>query len=44
MLKAAGTGVAMGNAVAELKEHANFVTTNVGDDGIWHGLKQLKLI
>lgn len=44
MLKAAGTGVAMGNAVAELKEHANFVTTNVDDDGIWHGLKHLKLI
>lgn len=44
MLKAVGTGVAMGNAVPELKEHANLVTKDVDDDGIWHGLKELKLI
>ncbi|MGA9227298.1 MAG: Cof-type HAD-IIB family hydrolase [Mesobacillus sp.] len=44
MLKAAGTGVAMGNAVPELKEHANLVTRDVDDDGIWYGLKELKLI
>jgi Cof subfamily protein (haloacid dehalogenase superfamily) len=44
MLKAAGTGVAMGNSVPALKEHASLVTRNVDDDGIWHGLKQLKLI
>ncbi|MBT2683558.1 Cof-type HAD-IIB family hydrolase [Bacillus sp. ISL-37] len=44
MLKAVGTGVAMGNAVPELKELANKVTRDVDDDGIWHGLKELKLI
>jgi Cof subfamily protein (haloacid dehalogenase superfamily) len=44
MLKAVGTGVAMGNAVPELKEHANLVTKAVDEDGIWHGLKELKLI
>jgi Cof subfamily protein (haloacid dehalogenase superfamily) len=44
MLQAAGTGVAMGNAVPELKGHANLVTRNVDEDGIWHGLKELKLI
>lgn len=44
MLKAAGTGVAMGNSVPELKEFANLVTRDVDDDGIWHGLKKLELI
>lgn len=44
MLKSVGTGVAMGNAVPELKEYANLVTRNVDDDGIWHGLKKLELI
>ncbi|MFP7295968.1 Cof-type HAD-IIB family hydrolase [Neobacillus niacini] len=44
MLKAVGTGVAMGNGVPEAKEIANFVTTDVSEDGIWNGLKELKLI
>lgn len=44
MLEEAGTGVAMGNAVPELKELADMVTRDVAEDGIWHGLKQLKLI
>jgi Cof subfamily protein (haloacid dehalogenase superfamily) len=44
MLKAVGTGVAMGNGVPEAKELANFVTTDVSKDGIWNGLKELKLI
>ena len=44
MLKAVGTGVAMGNAVPDLQELANMVTKDVDDDGIWHGLKELKLI
>ena len=36
MLCAAGTSVAMGNAIDELKQRANYVTTNVDDDGIWN--------
>jgi Cof subfamily protein (haloacid dehalogenase superfamily) len=44
MLKAVGTGVAMGNGVPEAKELANLVTTDVADDGIWNGLKELELI
>lgn len=44
MLKAVGTGVAMGNALEELKVHAQLVTRDVNDDGIWHGLKELNLI
>lgn len=34
MLKYAGTGVAMGNAVEELKEQADFVTASCDEDGI----------
>jgi Cof subfamily protein (haloacid dehalogenase superfamily) len=44
MLKAVGTGVAMGNDVHEAKAIANLVTTDVSDDGIWNGLKELQLI
>ncbi|MBT2678400.1 Cof-type HAD-IIB family hydrolase [Bacillus sp. ISL-35] len=44
MLEAVGTGVAMGNAVPQLKELANMMTRDVDDDGIWHGLKKLNLI
>jgi Cof subfamily protein (haloacid dehalogenase superfamily) len=44
MLQAVGTGVAMGNAVEEAKAHANLITKDVSNDGIWYGLKQLKLI
>jgi Cof subfamily protein (haloacid dehalogenase superfamily) len=44
MLKAVGTGVAMGNGVTEAKEHADLITTDVADKGIWNGLKELHLI
>lgn len=44
MLQAVGTGVAMGNAVEEAKAHANLVTKDVSNDGIWYGLKELELI
>lgn len=44
MLKAVGTGVAMGNGVPEAKELAKHVTTDVSDNGIWNGLKELALI
>ncbi|WP_318504959.1 Cof-type HAD-IIB family hydrolase [Bacillus sp. T3] len=44
MLETVGTGVAMGNAVNELKEKAKFITKDVAEDGIWHGLKELELI
>ncbi|WP_153126510.1 Cof-type HAD-IIB family hydrolase [Peribacillus tepidiphilus] len=44
MIKTVGTGVAMGNAVEELKKHADLVTTPVDEDGIYNGLKKLKLI
>lgn len=44
MLQSVGTGVAMGNALDELKAHAQLVTKDVSEDGIWYGLKELQLI
>ncbi len=44
MLKTVGTGVAMGNGRDEAKKHANLITTDVANNGIWNGLKELKLI
>lgn len=44
MIQAVGTGVAMGNGVPIIKKHADFVTKNVTENGIWHSLKTLKLI
>lgn len=44
MLSFVGTGVAMGNAVSELKTLADFVTKPVDEDGILHAVTQLGLI
>lgn len=41
MLECAGIGIAMGNATEDVKEFADFVTTNVDEDGIWNALKWL---
>ncbi|MGG3466503.1 Cof-type HAD-IIB family hydrolase [Neobacillus pocheonensis] len=44
MLKEVGTGVAMGNGVPEAKKLADIITSDVSNDGIWNGLKELQLI
>ncbi|NMD71922.1 Cof-type HAD-IIB family hydrolase [Bacillus sp. DNRA2] len=44
MLQTVGTGVVMGNASDEVKQHGNFITKPVDEDGIWFGLKELGLI
>ena len=44
MLNYVGTAVAMGNALNEVKELADFVTTDVDNDGIWNAFKKLNLI
>ncbi|KGE15740.1 Cof-type HAD-IIB family hydrolase [Sphingobacterium deserti] len=44
MLKHVALGVAMGNANPEVKEIADYVTTDVDDDGIWNALKQFEVI
>lgn len=33
------TSIAMGNAVQELKDRADYVTTDIDDDGIWNACK-----
>lgn len=44
MIEYVNTGVAMGNAVDELKKLADFVTTDIKEDGIYNGFKKLGLI
>lgn len=44
MIQFAGTGVAMGNAIPELKAAADFVTKPVDQDGILYGLQQLEVL
>ncbi|GAA0318213.1 Cof-type HAD-IIB family hydrolase [Oceanobacillus oncorhynchi subsp. oncorhynchi] len=44
MLSSVKNGVAMGNAVSELKDVASYVTTDCDQDGILYGLQHLGLI
>ena len=44
ILVEAGTGIAMGNAREELKAAADYVTTAIGDDGIWNACVHFGLI
>lgn len=44
MIQWAGTGIAMGNAVAELKTVADYVTGHVDEDGLFQAFKNLELI
>lgn len=44
MIVAAGHGIAMGNAVDELKARAEFVTSAISDDGVWNGLAHYGLV
>lgn len=44
MLECAAMGIAMGNATEDVKKAADFVTTDVGEDGIWNALKWLGVI
>lgn len=43
-LQVAGTGIAMGNASDDLKKVADYITSDIDDDGIYHGLKHFGLI
>ncbi|WP_430472358.1 HAD hydrolase family protein [[Clostridium] symbiosum] len=40
----AGIGVAMGNAVKELKEAADYVTSPIAEDGIYRACLHLGLL
>lgn len=44
MIKKAGIGIAMGNAIPELKQQADYVTTSILDQGISNALKHFNLI
>lgn len=44
MLKRVSTGVAMGNSVDELKEVANYITSDIFHDGIQKAMERYKLI
>ena len=44
MIKAAGIGVAMGNALESLKQAADYTTTSVDDDGVLNALRHFSLI
>ena len=44
MIKAAGIGVAMGNALESLKNEANYTTTSVDDDGVLNALHHFGLV
>ena len=42
--KAAGIGIAMGNALESLKQEANYITTTVDDDGVLNALRHFGLL
>ena len=43
MIKAAGIGVAMGNALDSLKQEADYTTTSVDDNGVLNALRHFRL-
>lgn len=44
MFEACGFGVAMGNGGKEIKEAANYITTDINEDGLLNAFQYLKLI
>lgn len=44
LMRDAKLGIAMGNAIPPLKEAANYVTSAVGEDGIWNALGHFSLL
>ena len=44
MILQAGIGVAMANATDELKQHADYITTSVDEDGILNALRHFNVI
>ena len=44
MLEACGMGIAMGNAFASVKQIADWTTTDILDDGIWHAFEHIGVL
>lgn len=44
MIRQAGIGIAMGNAIDALKQQADYITTTVDDDGILNALRHFSIV
>ena len=44
MIKTAGIGIALGNALESLKQNADYTTSSVDEDGILNALRHFNLI
>lgn len=44
IIEEAGIGVAMGNALPQIKEAADYVTDRIDEDGVWNACVKLKLL
>ena len=44
MIRTAGIGIAMGNALETLKQVADYTTTSVDENGVLNALRHFKLI
>lgn len=44
MFEACGIGIAMGNAFEEVKKKADWVTTDIDEDGLWNAFRHLGVI
>lgn len=44
MLKAAGLGVAMGNAIEAARQSADYISTNASEDGVYNALKKYGIL
>lgn len=44
MILQVGVGIAMGNAIDDLKRQADYVTSSVDEDGIMNALRHFKVI
>ena len=44
MLQTVNLGIAMGNAINEVKEVSKYVTTAIGDDGVYNAFLHFGLI
>lgn len=44
MLRGVALGIAMGNATSPAKENADYITTDINEDGIWNAMKYAGLL
>lgn len=44
MISYAGLGIAMGNSIEKIKKAADYITTDIDDNGIFNALKHFKII